>query len=305
MFLRLPKRTLLLGIFTACMFCLLLISFNVLLQNEELRDVTSEALSNDRLVHDSKPRLAILVPFRNRFDELIVFVPQLSEFLRTQDIGSFKFYILNQSRRYRFNRGALANVGYLLAKRSSDYIAIHDVDLIPINKDLSYSYPEDGPFHLSSPDYHPQYNYKKYFGGILLINNKQFELINGMSNRYFGWGLEDDDFYARVRAANLPILRPQNLSTDRTNTFLHIHNNQKRDSFKSKEQQDVLRRRDKQTGLSNIRFSINAKHNITIDDHYDCTVYNIELSCNTKETPWCQHNYVRQFANRGPNDEAQ
>lgn len=240
-----------------------------------------------------KPRLSVLVPFRDRFDELLAFVPNLSKFLREQGVGPFRIYILNQSRRYRFNRGALANVGYLLAKDSSDYIAIHDVDLIPLNQNLSYSFPEDGPYHLSSPEYHPQYNYNKYFGGVLLIRNSHYELVNGMSNRYFGWGLEDDEFYTRIRSANLPIFRPRNLTTTRNNTFLHLHYNRKRDTFKTKEQREILRRRDKITGLSNLRYSVSTSHNLTMDGQFNCTVANIEIYCDTKQTPWCLHSFVR------------
>ena len=237
------------------------------------------------------PRLAILVPFRDRFDELMVFVPYLSKFLKQQNINQFKIYILNQSARYRFNRGALANAGFMLARNESDYIAIHDVDLIPLNQNLSYAYPNQGPYHLSSPRYHPDYNYDKYFGGILLINNRHFQLVNGFSNRYFGWGLEDDEFYTRVRAAKLPISRPpDNLTTDKNSTFLHFHYTRPRDVSKTKEQREALRFRDRSTGLSNLRFSVTSTHNLTIDQNHSCQVYNIELDCDTTQTPWCLHN---------------
>lgn len=257
----------------------------------------SEHPSDSEKAQSNKPRLAVLVPFRDRFDELIAFVPNLSEFLKTQDIGPFRIHILNQSRRYRFNRGALANVGYLLARNQSDYIAIHDVDLIPLNKNLSYTFPEKGPYHLSSPQYHPQYNYEKYFGGILLIRNDHFEMVNGMSNRYFGWGLEDDEFYLRIKSVNLPVSRPENLTTTRNNTFLHFHYNRKRDVFKTKEQRELLRRRDKITGLRDLKYSVTALHNITIDEQYNCTIANIEIHCDTRQTPWCLHSYVQQQIN--------
>lgn len=235
-------------------------------------------------------RLAILVPFRDRFDELITFVPLLSSFLHAQGIKDFQIYVINQSAKYRFNRGALINVGYLLSKNWSDYIAIHDVDLIPLNKNLTYTYPERGPYHLSAPNYHPQYNYEKYLGGILLIKNDHFELVNGMSNRYFGWGLEDDEFYTRIQSKNLQIFRPLNLSTSKNDTFLHFHYGRKRDMFKSKEQREALRRRDRVTGLNNIRYSVTDSHDLTIDKQYYCKVYSVEIYCDTKDTPWCLHN---------------
>lgn len=261
--------------------------FMKLRKHEEI----SQSLAKRGLNHPKQHRLAILVPFRERFDELIVFAPHIHKFLLAQKIDNFTIYILNQSRRYRFNRGALTNVGFILAKNESDYIAIHDVDLLPINKNLSYAYPESGPYHLASPEYHPNYNYHKYLGGILLIKNSHFELVNGMSNKYFGWGLEDDEFYTRCKAADLPINRPQNLTTTRTSTFLHLHRDRKRDTYKTKKHREMLKRRDLLTGIRDIKFKLNSRHKISVDD-YECIVFNIDLFCDPKQTPWCLNSYV-------------
>lgn len=43
--------------------------------------------------------------------------------------------------------------------------------------------------------------------------------INGLSNNYWGWGLEDDEFYVRLKEAKIGIHRPGNLSTGISNTF--------------------------------------------------------------------------------------
>lgn len=268
----------------------------ILLTNNILEDtyMTSKSIQVPPITNKIKKqehRLAILVPFRERFDELMTFVPHISRFIKSQGIKRFQIYILNQSRRYRFNRGALVNVGFLLVRNESDYIAIHDVDLLPLNNNLSYSYPHSGPYHISSPEYHPNYNYSKFFGGILLINNKHFELVNGMSNRYYGWGLEDDEFYTRIRASDLPVSKPFNLTTNRQNTFMHLHHNRKRDTFKTKQQREQLNRRDRRTGLNDAKFIINSKHKISIDNFF-CIVYNIDIYCNTKLNPWCLHNYT-------------
>ena len=40
-----------------------------------------------------------------------------------------------------------------------------------------------------------------------------------MSNNYWGWGLEDDEFYTRIRGASLEIGRPTNLTTTVKDTF--------------------------------------------------------------------------------------
>jgi len=51
-----------------------------------------------------------------------------------------------------------------------DYIAMHDVDLLPLNPLLNYSYPPaDHVKHIAAPHLHPRYHYASFVGGILLI----------------------------------------------------------------------------------------------------------------------------------------
>lgn len=83
---------------------------------------------------------------------------------------------------FRFNRASLLNIGFLMAEKDScDYIAMHDVDLLPLNKDLNYGYPEEGPFHVSAPFLHPRYHYPKFIGGIMLMSNEQFKKVSDIS----------------------------------------------------------------------------------------------------------------------------
>jgi xylosylprotein 4-beta-galactosyltransferase len=128
-------------------------------------------------------KLAVVVPFRDRFDELLKFVPHLSQFLASKSIN-FKIYIVNQVDNFRFNRASLINIGFLSSMNDNcDYMAMHDVDLLPNNNLLNYSYPNDGPFHVSCPGLHPQYNYETFIGGILILTKQQYLNINGMSNK--------------------------------------------------------------------------------------------------------------------------
>jgi len=39
--------------------------------------------------------------------------------------------------------------------------------------------------------------YTEIFGGVTAFKPEHFELVNGFSNRYYGWGGEDDDMYNR------------------------------------------------------------------------------------------------------------
>ena len=106
---------------------------------------------------------------------------------------------IDQADEWRFNRAALINVGFKESSKSCDYIAMHDVDLLPKDPKLLYSFPEEGPLHIASPELHPKYDYPTFIGGILLISRKHYNQVDGMSNKYWGWGLEDDEFFVRMR----------------------------------------------------------------------------------------------------------
>ena len=139
-------------------------------------------------------RLAVLVPFRNRHEELQDFVPHVHRFLVRQGVRH-EIWIINQADSYRsaaslvlsylsmcvcvvcvrFNRASLLNTGFKLSRDQCDYIVMHDVDLLPMNDDLKYSYPSSGPYHISSPSLHPLYHYKTFVGGVLSLTREQFQ----------------------------------------------------------------------------------------------------------------------------------
>ena len=96
----------------------------------------------------------------------------------------------------RFNRASLINIGFLYAANLSSkfgHMAMHDIDLLPVNSQLKYELPKRGQaYHLASPKLHPKYHYDTFVGGILIVTFDDFRQLNGLSNKYWGWGLEDD-----------------------------------------------------------------------------------------------------------------
>lgn len=72
-----------------------------------------------------------------------------------------------------------------MSRADCDYIAMHDVDLLPLNPVLNYSYPRDFLYHVASPELHPRYNYAMFIGGILLVNNNHFKLVR--TSGFRGW----------------------------------------------------------------------------------------------------------------------
>lgn len=116
------------------------------------------------LAHDpgkvyAKPKLAVIVPYRNCFDELLIFAPHMTKFLSAQQIPHHIF-VTNHLGNLRFNKGAMINAGYLYEKDKFDYLVVHDIDTLPLNPKLSYEYPPEGNvFHVSAPWLHPNKEY--------------------------------------------------------------------------------------------------------------------------------------------------
>lgn len=241
-------------------------------------------------------KMAVLVPFRDRFDELMQFVPRISDFLRRSCVH-FEIFVLNQVDEYRFNRGSLLNVGALAACPDCDYFALHDVDLVPQNAALRYRFPAAGPLHMTPPQLHPLYHYPKFLGGILLIRREHFELANGMSNLFWGWGREDDEFRLRVLRAGLKISRPRGIRTS-YNTFEHLHDPRRRprDSRLYYNQRVMTFRLDQRTGLRDTKFSTVRRYGLTVNGSGlgvlsglgRATVLDIALHCDEGRTPYCR-----------------
>jgi hypothetical protein len=150
-------------------------------------------------------KLGICVPYRNREKHLSMFIPILSKFLTKKGINH-QFYIAHQTDDKLFNRGAMKNIAAKYAfDDGCDYVAFHDVDMLPENDNCDYSYPTDYPTHISTKlsKYKYKLNYEQYFGGVVLFTKEHVEKTNGYSNDYWDWGMEDDDLFYRCIYENL------------------------------------------------------------------------------------------------------
>lgn len=245
--------------------------------------------------YDGSHFLCLIIPFRDRFDELNEFVPIIHDYLNRQGIAH-AIFVINQIDTLRFNRASLINVGFIQSTQvlqdinvsDCDYVALHDVDLVPLNPDLSYAYPLKGPFHVAAPGLHPKYDYPSFLGAILTISREHFQLVNGMSNRYWGWGLEDDEFHRRLIDSGLIVQRPMNITTGKQDTFRHFHSprTRKRDMIKCYNQHEVTRKRDRETGLDTVQYKLGRVYNNCVDS-VGYTLINVVLQCDRNKTPWC------------------
>ena len=151
-------------------------------------------------------KLGIIVPYRDRPQQLKRFIKHMGEYLTDLD---YQIFIIEQSDDKPFNRGKLLNVGYKFAcDNGCDYFVFHDVDMLPEDVDYSYT---DKPLHLAThlQEHDYETTFFDYFGGVTMFNKEDFELINGFSNEYWGWGFEDDDLLIRCLDSNLELDKQQ------------------------------------------------------------------------------------------------
>ena len=143
-------------------------------------------------------KLGVIVPYRNRKSHLKIFKKNITDYLNSQNIP-FELIIVEQVDENPFNRGKLLNIGVIEAERlKCDYVVLHDVDMLPIDVDYSYSSEvlQLANNFISDGDYTKEI-YDGYFGGVTLFPIEVFKSINGYPNDFWGWGFEDDELLRR------------------------------------------------------------------------------------------------------------
>lgn len=148
-------------------------------------------------------KLAIIVPYRDRQEQLDRFITHIDQFFQDKDI-EYDVLVVEQDNDKPFNRGKLLNVGFLELYENYDYFCFHDVDMLPEDADYSYV---NKPTHMAVEVENNEWEllYPDYFGGVTLFPTDQFFQVNGYSNEYWGWGFEDDDLLIRCKNSSLPL----------------------------------------------------------------------------------------------------
>ncbi|XP_073511278.1 beta-1,4-galactosyltransferase 1-like isoform X2 [Phyllobates terribilis] len=158
----------------------------------------------------AQQKIAIIIPFRGREPHLIIWLHYMLPFLQKQQ-GDFGIYVVEQSGNGTFNKARLMNVGYAESIKDYDYncFIFNDVDIIPMNDKNLYRCSKN-PRHIgnSVDKFNFRLPYNTIFGGVVAFTKEQFLKVNGFSNRFWGWGGEDDEMYNRVVAAGMKIERP-------------------------------------------------------------------------------------------------
>ncbi|XP_037513474.1 beta-1,4-N-acetylgalactosaminyltransferase bre-4 isoform X1 [Rhipicephalus sanguineus] len=170
----------------------------------------------------SRHRVAILVPYRNRTEHLKIFAYNIHKVLSRQQID-YGVFVIEQGDSAGFNRAKLFNIGYVEATALYDYqcFVFHDVDMVPVDDRNVYTCPEQ-PRHMSvNVNNKSAVYYNYFFGGVSAVTKEQMLRVNGYSNKYWGWGAEDDDMSYRLQKYGYKIFRrPQTVA--RYATLAHV-----------------------------------------------------------------------------------
>lgn len=215
--------------------------------------------------------LGIVVPYRNREQHLKKFIPHISLFLK--DKLQFTIIIVEQYDNNTFNRGKLKNIGFNILKDKCDYFCFHDVDQLPASQECDYSY-SDNAVRLATS--FSQFNFAtrpvEELGGVVIFNKDNFQKINGFSNNYIGWGLEDNDLGLRCIKRGIKI-------SGRNGLYLSLPHKSEGDTLGGQPSKELLRNREIfsevskddsklfYSGLSNLSYSIEADDELTLYRH--------------------------------------
>lgn len=155
----------------------------------------------------SRSKLAVIIPFRSesedynigREQELSLFLVKMIPFLQQQMI-EFKIFVINQLWGDKFNRARLLNIGFVEASKNDNFdcFLTTDVDKFPVNLNVSY-HCQNKNFYGRPIHYTPSFG---SYGGVAQFSGESIKAINGFSNKYFGWGGEDQDIGFRFNNAN-------------------------------------------------------------------------------------------------------
>ena len=157
---------------------------------------------------------AILVPFRDRENELKHFVPYMHQYLqKTHPDLTYQIFILEQTQNFKFNRAMLLNIGYLYVKENYPEFTCFtfaDIDNIPETGQCRYYCPRINlAYHVAT--FRNKWKYQKpkfpfgFFGSIGIVNGQDLERMNGNPNRFYGWGGEDSALLARMVHNNMSV----------------------------------------------------------------------------------------------------
>jgi len=155
----------------------------------------------------------ILCTYRDRLTHLNTFIAYMARYFSHLPIS-----VLEQVDKGPWNKGLLFNAGYRELASEFDYIIFHDIDFLP---DITVDYgPCTQPTLLATECSQFGYGqcYPGFFGGVTAMDKEHYELVNGYSNKFRGWGGEDDHINNKFIHKGIT---PQRRLGNRFENFIH------------------------------------------------------------------------------------
>ena len=157
-------------------------------------------------------RVALVIPYRDRDAQGKKFIEHMLWFANETEKASnrtIEYHIVfaEQFDDTPFNRAWLFNIGFVYSLElgiamPDSCVAIQDVDNYPLpGVDYTDCQP---PTHIAAEaEALDWWHLHDNFCGIAFVmNTSKWQEINGMSNKYVGWGHEDNDLFFRIRQTN-------------------------------------------------------------------------------------------------------
>jgi len=204
-------------------------------------------------------KLALVVPYRSRPDQLRVFLQHIHPFLARQYV-EYTIYVAHQADNKPFNRGALFNAGFLEAAKDQDWdcLVLHDVDLLPEDDRNLYRCRDTETYHLMLGRNTDKYELAYYdnLGGAVALKPSLYTKLNGFSNSFWGWGGEDDNFSERHGHHNITFVRNSQPQIGRYTMLGHKPERPSKDRFR---QLEIGRQKFESDGLNSINYTLHDK----------------------------------------------
>lgn len=207
------------------------------------------------------------------FESTIIIVEQSGGKL-TDSLPNYYKHLVEDENIEFFNLARTINIGFdILQKQMTDddVFIFHPIDLLPINAN----------YNVNKTTFFTINNYWLTYKA-LAIKVSDYKKINGMSNKFWGWGLEDHDFQARLKRYNIsnkivfadyePLCTHGNMEEDyqSSNQFLNL-NEKFFDEFDYEKNTYI-------SGLSDLKYEIISIDEINFLKHLLYENYNLNRS---------------------------
>ncbi|XP_049876177.1 beta-1,4-N-acetylgalactosaminyltransferase bre-4-like [Pectinophora gossypiella] len=160
----------------------------------------------------SRHKVAIIVPYRNQSKCLTAFLFNIHPFLINQNL-EYRVFVIEQYGDRELNRGRLFNAGFKEAEKYGKWncVVFHDVNLLPMSGRILYTCPifprQMSTIIVASNGTIMNTTLSHIYGSVTAMTRKQFLRVNGYSNLYWGWNIQEHDLSLRLRHARIRLVR--------------------------------------------------------------------------------------------------